>query len=218
MGLRSRTSDPSCRASSQGPLRPRISELDADSAHALFAQQIDLLGLAPLYGVQEKADPRPERDRVHLQGTRHNVASVKSTEASTLLGRGSSNRLEDVLGRAGADHPQGGLGDLDQLQHGAGGGQTYQRFVKKPPTGSRVVKIGWEDNPGSRGASTGGLGPEGPRSGGLRDGLGRQLQAGPRRRIYANEILAATRTNRFTRVPHDPSKPVLTFWDLGRAT
>lgn len=35
--------------------------------------------------------------------------------------------------------------------------------------------------------------------------------------IYTNEIMAATEANRFTRVPYDGTKPVHTFWDLGRA-
>jgi phage terminase large subunit len=35
--------------------------------------------------------------------------------------------------------------------------------------------------------------------------------------IYAKEIRAATEENRLTRVPYEQSKPVHTFWDLGRA-
>jgi phage terminase large subunit len=35
--------------------------------------------------------------------------------------------------------------------------------------------------------------------------------------IYANEVRAATIEERFTRVPYEQSKPVHTFWDLGRA-
>ncbi len=35
--------------------------------------------------------------------------------------------------------------------------------------------------------------------------------------IYTHEILAASREGRFRKVPYDPTKPVHTFWDLGRA-
>jgi phage terminase large subunit len=81
-----------------------------------------------------------------------------------------------------------------------------------------VVKVNWSDNPGF---------PEVLKAekDDLRakdedaylnvwEGHCRQTLEGA---VFANEIRRATEDGRFTRVPYDATKPVNTFWDLGRA-
>ncbi|WP_449411402.1 PBSX family phage terminase large subunit [Methylobacterium komagatae] len=191
----------------------------AESAHALLAQQIDLLGLSGHYDTQEKKILGRNGTEFIFKGLRHNVASVKSTEGVDIcwveeartVSKTSWDVLVPTIRKEGSEIWISFNTELEA-------DETYQRFVKKPPTGARVVKIGWEDNPWF---------PAVLRQEALdlkaRDPVAYETVWGGNCKqvldgaIYANEILAATRTNRFTRVPHDPSKPVLTFWDLGRA-
>lgn len=99
----------------------------------------------------------------------------------------------------------------------------YDRMVLNPPTNSKVVKIGYEDNPW------------------LSDELKNEMLDCRARcerlgnfdefdniwgghciqtidgAIFANELRAAKIDGRITKVPYDPSKPVHTFWDLGES-
>ncbi|MGU3384413.1 PBSX family phage terminase large subunit [Methylobacterium sp. D53M] len=191
----------------------------AESAHALFAQQIDLLGLDGLYEVQEKRILGRNGTEFIFKGLRHNVASVKSTEGVDIcwveeartVSKTSWDVLIPTIRKAGSEIWISFNTELEE-------DETYQRFVKKPPTGARVVKIGWEDNPWF---------PDVLRQEALdlkeRDPVAYETVWGGNCKavldgaIYANEILAATTAKRFTKVPYDPTKPVHTFWDLGRA-
>lgn len=191
----------------------------AESAHALFAQQIDLLGLDGLYEVQEKRILGRNGTEFIFKGLRHNVASVKSTEGVDIawveeartVSKTSWDVLIPTIRKEGSEIWISFNTELEE-------DETYQRFVKKPPTGARVVKIGWEDNPWF---------PDVLRQEALdlkkRDPVAYETVWGGNCKavldgaIYANEILAATTAKRFTKVPYDPTKPVHTFWDLGRA-
>ncbi|MFK5600247.1 PBSX family phage terminase large subunit [Methylobacterium sp. HMF5984] len=191
----------------------------AESAHALLAQQIDLLGLSRFYDTQEKRILGVNGTEFIFKGLRHNVASVKSTEGVDVCwveeARTVSKTSWDVLiPTIRKESSEIWISFNTELE----GDETYQRFVKKPPTGARVVKIGWEDNPWF---------PDVLRQEALdlkaRDPIAYETVWGGNCKqvldgaIYANEILAASRENRFTKVAYDPSKPVHTFWDLGRA-
>jgi phage terminase large subunit len=191
----------------------------AESAHALFAQQIDLLGLESFYEVQEKRILGRNGTEFIFKGLRHNVASVKSTEGvdvcwveeARTVSKTSWDVLIPTIRKEGSEIWISFNTELEE-------DETYQRFVKKPPTGARVVKIGWEDNPWF---------PEVLRQEALdlkeRDPIAYETVWGGNCKavldgaIYANEILAATTAKRFTKVPYDKTKPVHTFWDLGRA-
>lgn len=191
----------------------------AESAHALLAQQIDLLGLSHLYDTQEKRILGTNGTEFIFKGLRHNVASVKSTEGvdvcwveeARTVSKTSWDVLIPTIRKEGSEIWISFNTELEE-------DETYQRFVKKPPTGARVVKIGWEDNPWF---------PDVLRQEALdlkeRDPVAYETVWGGNCKavldgaIYANEILAATTAKRFTKVPYDPTKPVHTFWDLGRA-
>ncbi|MEE7505209.1 PBSX family phage terminase large subunit [Methylobacterium mesophilicum] len=191
----------------------------AESAHALFAQQIDLLGLDGLYEVQEKRILGRNGTEFIFKGLRHNVASVKSTEGVDIcwveeartVSKTSWDVLIPTIRKEGSEIWISFNTELEE-------DETYQRFVKRPPTGARVVKIGWEDNPWF---------PDVLRQEALdlkeRDPVAYETVWGGNCKavldgaIYANEILAATTAKRFTKILYDPTKPVHTFWDLGRA-
>ena len=120
----------------------------AESAHALFAQQIDLLGLGPIFDVQEKRILGANGSEFIFKGLRHNVASVKSTEGVDIcwveeartVSKTSWDVLVPTIRKEGSEIWISFNTELEA-------DETYQRFVKKPPTGARVVKIGWVDNP-----------------------------------------------------------------------
>jgi phage terminase large subunit len=191
----------------------------AESAHALLTQQIDLLGLTGFYDPQEKRILGRNGTEFIFKGLRHNVASVKSTEGVDIcwveeartVSKTSWDVLIPTIRKEGSEIWISFNTELEE-------DETYQRFVKKPPTGARVVKIGWEDNPWF---------PDVLRQEALdlkeRDPVAYETVWGGNCKavldgaIYANEILSATTAKRFTKVPYDPTKPVHTFWDLGRA-
>ena len=191
----------------------------AESAHALLAQQIDLLGLGGLYDTQEKRIFGTNGTEFIFKGLRHNVASVKSTEGvdvcwveeARTVSKTSWDVLVPTIRKEGSEIWISFNTELEA-------DETYQRFVKRPPTGAIVRKIGWEDNPWF---------PEVLRQEALdlkaRDPVAYETVWGGHCKqvldgaIYTHEILAAAAGNRFTRVAHDPKFPVHTFWDLGRA-
>ena len=191
----------------------------AESAHALLAQQVDLLGLHRFYETQEKRIFGANGTEFIFKGLRHNVASVKSTEGVDIcwveeartVSKSSWDVLVPTIRKEGSEIWISFNTELEE-------DETYQRFVKKPPTGAIVQKIGWEDNPWF---------PEVLRQEALdlkaRDPVAYETVWGGHCKqvldgaIYTHEILAAARDKRITRVPFDPAKPVHTFWDLGRA-
>ena len=191
----------------------------AESAHALLSQQIDLLGLSSLYEVQEKRIYGATGTEFIFKGLRHNVASVKSTEGVDIcwaeeartISKSSWDVLIPTIRKPGSEIWISFNPELEE-------DETYKRFVKTPPTGAVVVKIGWRDNPWFpdvlKQEALDLLARDPAAYATVWDGHCKVVLDGA---IYANEILAATKAGRFTKVAHDPSKPVHTFWDLGRA-
>ncbi|MGY2052402.1 PBSX family phage terminase large subunit [Methylobacterium sp. JK268] len=191
----------------------------AESAHALLAQQIDMLGLSGLYEVQDKRILGANGTEFIFKGLRHNIASVKSTEGVDIcwveeartVSKTSWDVLIPTIRKPGSEIWISFNPELEE-------DETYKRFVKAPPTGAVVVKIGWRDNPWFPGVlrqEALDLQARDPAAyATVWDGHCKVVLDGA---IYANEMLAATREGRFTKVPHVPGVPVHTFWDLGRA-
>lgn len=191
----------------------------AESAHALLAQQVDLLGLSAYYDTQEKRILGSNGTEFIFKGLRHNVASVKSTEGVDIcwveeartVSKASWDVLVPTIRKPGSEIWISFNTELAE-------DETYKRFVKNPPTGAKVVKIGWEDNPWF---------PDVLRQEALdlkaRDPIAYETVWGGNCKqvldgaIYANEILAANSAGRFTTVPYEPAQPVHVFFDLGRA-
>lgn len=191
----------------------------AESVHALLKDQIAQLGLSGFYEVQRTTIIGRNGTSFIFEGLRHNIASVKSTEGVDIawveeaqtVSKSSWDTLIPTIRKPDSEIWVTFNPELEQ-------DETYRRFVKLPPPGAQVRKIGWQDNPWF------------PQV--LRDekdhlratdhdayltvweGHCRQSLDGA---IYANELRAATEGQRIRAVPYDASKPVSTFWDLGRA-
>jgi phage terminase large subunit len=94
--------------------------------------------------------------------------------------------------------------------------ETYQRFVVHPPPGAVVVKVNWSDNPWFPDVLRGEMehckitDPDGYQN--IWEGHCKQVVEGA---IYKDQLIAAEKENRITRVPYDAMRPVDTFWDLG---
>lgn len=189
----------------------------SDSVHELLRQQIDVTGLSGFYDIQEKVIKGKNGTEFSFAGLRYNPTKLKSFEGADIVwveeGQTVSKRswetLIPTIRKDGSEIWVTFNPELDT-------DETYLRFVKTPPPGAFVQRVGWSDNPWFPDV--------------LRDekdllherdpdayltiweGHCRQTLDGA---IYAKEIREATEEGRITRVPYDRSKPVSTFWDLG---
>lgn len=94
--------------------------------------------------------------------------------------------------------------------------ETFRRFITNPPEDAIVVHLTWRDNPWPStvlSADREKMRAERP------DDYNCIWEGRPRTTladaIYAEEMKAAERDGRITKVPYDPSAAVHTFWDLG---
>jgi phage terminase large subunit len=191
----------------------------AQSVHKLLSDQIKSLALDEFYEVQQNVIKGINGTEFTFHGLKHNIANIKSVEGTDIcwveeaqtVSKSSWDTLIPTIRKEGSEIWISFNPSLEA-------DETYQRFVKAPPQNSAVKKINWSDNPWFPSV--------------LRDekdslkakdfdayltvweGNCKQTLDGA---IYANQIRVATEENRFTRIPYDASKPVLTFWDLGRA-
>lgn len=191
----------------------------AQSVHKLLSDQIKAMGLDDFYEVQNNVIRGANGTEFTFHGLKHNIANIKSVEGTDIcwveeaqtVSKTSWDTLIPTIRKEGSEIWISFNPSLEA-------DETYQRFVKSPPHNSVVKKINWSDNPWFPSV--------------LKDemeslkqkdfdayltvweGHCKQTLDGA---IFANEVRRATDENRFTRVPYDASKPVLTFWDLGRA-
>lgn len=191
----------------------------ADSVHALLKDQASALGLDRFYEIQQTRIIGANGTEFSFEGLRHNVTKIKSyegvdicwVEEARTVSKSSWDTLIPTIRKEGSEIWISFNPELAE-------DETYKRFVKRPPTGAIVAKIGWQDNPWfpttlqQEARDLKARDPVAYLT--VWDGHCKQVLDGA---IYANEILAATKQGRFTKVAFDPSKPVHTFWDLGRA-
>jgi phage terminase large subunit len=189
----------------------------ADSVHQLLQDQIEALGLGEFYNVQKASIIGINGTEFAFAGLKHNINQIKSYESFDIawveeaqsVSKTSWQVLIPTIRKEGSEIWVSFNPELET-------DDTYARFVKAPPPGAEVVRIGYEDNPW------------------LTDVLKREIDhlrtVDPAAyahvwggqcvmhvegAIYAEELSAADREQRITRVPYDPSRPVMTFWDLG---
>lgn len=191
----------------------------AQSVHKLLKDQIAALGLESFYEVQQYVIKGSNGTEFTFHGLKHNIANIKSVEGTDVcwveeaqtVSKSSWDTLIPTIRKDGSEVWISFNPSLEA-------DETYQRFVVKPPSNSIVRKVNWSDNPWF---------PEVLRQEmedlkvkdydaylTVWEGHCKQTLDGA---IYANEVRSATTGERFTRVPADGSKPVHTFWDLGRA-
>jgi phage terminase large subunit len=189
----------------------------ADSVHKLLCDQIDLLGLQDVYRIEKARILGRNGTQFTFHGLKHNVQEIKSLEGADIcwveeaasVSKGSWDVLTPTIRKEGSElwitfNP---VLDTDE---------SYRRWVINPPPGSKVVKIGYEDNPWL--------------SDTLRAEIEHDRATNPDKynhvwggccismlegAIYAHEMREVDREGRIRQVPYDRSRPVDCFWDLG---
>lgn len=191
----------------------------SESVHALLSDQISSLGLSDFYSTQNNKVIGRNGTEFYFAGLRHNITKIKSfegvdvcwVEEAQTVSKSSWDTLIPTIRKPGSEIWVTFNPSLEA-------DETYQRFVVRPPTDSVVVKINWSDNPWfpdvlkQEMLDLKARDPDAWMT--VWEGHCKQTLDGA---IYANEVRAATADGRFTRVPYDQTKPVHTFWDLGRA-
>jgi len=207
----------------QEPLRVLCArELQAsirESVHKLLADEIDELGLASFFEVQQTVIRGRNGSEFIFAGLKHNVAQIKSmqginvcwVEEAQLVSKASWEVLVPTIREEGSQFYIGFNPELDT-------DETYKRFVLNPQPNSVVRKVNWDDNPyfpSTLEAERVALKERDPDAYlTVWEGHCRQALDGA---VYAEELREATVGGRITRVPYDATKPVHTFWDLGWA-
>ena len=190
-----------------------------DSVHRLLADQITAMGLGGVYEVQRTTIKGANGTLFFFAGLRHNINNIKSVEGADIVwveeaqtvSKSSWDTLIPTIRKPGSQIVVSFNPELDT-------DETYSRFVLTPPPDAEVVRSGWQDNPWfpaelkQERETMKARDPDGYLT--TWEGHCRQTLDGA---VYAREIRAATEAGRITRVPYDQSKPVHTFWDLGRA-
>lgn len=190
-----------------------------ESVHQTLKDQIEALGLSSHYEVLNNEIRGKNGSLFLFAGLKHNVANIKSKEGvdvcwveeAQTVSKNSWSTLIPTIRKEGSEIWVSFNPELDT-------DETYERFVKNPPPGAVVVKVNGSDNPWFPAV----LAAERDHLKATNydayltvwEGHCKQVLDGA---IYANEVRLATEEGRFTRVPYDASKPVSTFWDLGRA-
>lgn len=190
-----------------------------DSVHALLVDQMSALGLSHFYDPLKTEILGQNGTNFIFAGLRHNIDNVKSLEGADdvwveeaqTVSKASWEKLIPTVRKPGSRIIVTFNPELDT-------DETYVRFIKNTPPNAEVVKINWQDNPwfpeelrieAEHLRSTD---PDAYLN--IYEGHCKQVLDGA---IYAKEIRAATEEDRITKVPYELSKPVHTFWDLGRA-
>lgn len=202
-----------------------------ESVHELLSQEIERLDLVqangkPFYTVKQATIEGANGTEFFFSGLRHNLNSIKSiqgidiawVEEAASISAAAWNVFEPTIR---GDPPRGPFGKGSEIWIGFNPeldtDETYKRFVLKPPKGAVVQPINYWDNK---------FFPE---------ILRRQMETAKERNyndyltvwegktrvtldgaIFANEIQNAEKENRICRVTYDKSRPVDTFWDLGK--
>jgi len=191
----------------------------SESVHELLKQQVFALNLAHFYEIQNAGIFGANGTEFTYAGLRHNIGKIKSYEGADIAwveeaADVSKNSWETLIPTIRKDGSEIWISFNPELDTD----ETYRRFVLKPPTGAKVVKVNHSDNkwfPTRLKQEMADL-READFDAYLTvyEGQTRQTLDGA---VYARELRQAAKDERITRVPYDPSKPVHTFWDLGRA-
>jgi phage terminase large subunit len=190
----------------------------ADSVHKLLSDQIGALGLHEFYQVLKSTIRGANGTEFIFAGIRQSsVGDVKSyegcdicwVEEAQIVSKHSWDVLIPTIRKEGSEIWVSFNPELET-------DQTYQRFVLHPPPEVLPVKINWSDNPWfpevlrKEMEHCKAIDPDGYEN--IWEGHCKQVVEGA---IYKEQLIAAEKESRITRVPYDPIRPVDTFWDLG---
>ena len=198
-----------------------------DSVHKLLQDQIQLLGVGEHYDITEQTirGRRLVDGKVVSTGTEfifsglasHTVESIKSYEGVDIVwveeGQSISKRSWDILiPTIRKDDSEIWISFNPELETDP----TYERFVKRPPPGSVVVKMNWRENPWFNKvleAERVYCKEHDPKSyPNIWEGECKPAVEGA---IYFDEIQAAIRERRIRNVPYDPMLKAHVVVDLG---
>ena len=189
-----------------------------DSVHQSLADQIVMMGMQDKYSVEQARIYGSNGSEFTFAGLRHNIDNIKSAEGldrvwieeAATASKQTWSKLIPTIRKEGSEIIATFNPELDT-------DETYKRFILNTPPDAWVQKLTWRDNPWLSKVLR-------DEKDYLRDtdpdayltvweGHCRQTLDGA---IYAKEMRSATLDERITKVPYDRSKPVHTFWDLGR--
>lgn len=201
------------------PCCREIQKSISDSVHALLAGIIKAGPFESFYRVTDTYIEGKNGTLFTFHGLKHNVANIKSLEGADIcwveeaqaVTKSSWSVLIPTIRKPNSEIWISFNPELES-------DDTYQRFVKNPPTGAKVVKIGWQDNPWFPAVLRQEMEDLKARNYdeylNVWEGECRLTLDGA---IYANELRQAIKDGRICRVPYDQAKPVMCVWDLGRA-
>lgn len=189
----------------------------ADSVHHLLDSQIQALGFRGFFEVQRDKIIGINGTEFVFVGLHHNIDNIKSLEGADIVwveeaqtvSKNSWDKLVPTIRKDGSEIWVSFNPELDT-------DETWRRFVISPPTDSKVVRLGWRDNPWFPGVldierrDMQRMDPAGYRN--VWEGETRSSVEGA---IYAQEIQAAMDSKRIGKVSRDRTLPVDTYWDLG---
>lgn len=190
----------------------------ADSVHKLLSDQIEELGLASQYTIEKATIYHENGTEFRFAGIRTNIGAIKSFEGIDIcwveeavnVSRTSWMTLIPTIRKDGSEIWVSFNPELET-------DETYQRFVVRPPKSAVIVQMGWQDNPWF---------PDTLRSESeelkerdidawlhIYGGKCRHALEGA---VFARELRDAEKNDRITSVPWVATKPVDTFFDLGK--
>lgn len=190
-----------------------------DSVKSLLDDQIALMGLQGFYSSKHDSIEGVNGTQFTFVGLKRNPMSLKSyegvdicwVEEAQTVSRTSWNILVPTIRKEGSEI---WVSFNPQLETD----ETYERFIKYPPTDSIVRKVNWSDNeefPAVLDQERLDLKERDPDAY-LNVWEGHCLQA-LEGAVYARELREAQEQGRITKVPYDASKGVSVFCDLGHA-
>lgn len=191
----------------------------SESVHQLLKDQIIRLGLESAYTVLDSEIRGHNGSLFMFTGLRHQVSSIKSKEGIDILwveeaesvSKNSWDTVVPTIRKEGSQIIVTFNPDIEESE-------SYQRFVINPPTNSAVVKTTYRDNPwfpATLEQERLDLMKKDPTAyDNVWEGNPLAAIAGA---IFAKELQKATEEGRITNVPHEKTKPVDMYLDLGRS-
>jgi phage terminase large subunit len=189
-----------------------------DSVHKLLQDQIAAMGMGEFYFAQRKLIWGLNGTTFSYHGLRdkivHNIKSLESVdrlwiEEAQNVSKNSWNTVIPTIRKPGSEIWISFNPVLES-------DETYQRYVVNPPMGAVVRKMSYRDNPylsEEIKADMADLKTRDPDEfEHVYEGVCRPAVQGA---VYKDQLIAAEKEGRVTRVPYDSSRPVDTFWDLG---
>lgn len=189
------------------------------SVHQLLVDQIKALGLQGFYSWTKDTIRGRNGTEFTFAGLWQNIDNIKSLEGcdrvwieeASIVSKASWDKLIPTIRKDGSEI-------IISFNPELATDETYKRFVLDPPPGAIVIKINGDDNPWfperlkNERATLQGKDPD--EAAHIYGGNVREALKGA---IYEKELRAARADGRIRRVHYDQSRPVDTFWDLGRA-